>query len=153
MSDKRQWIPLGGLLATMAIVIYTVIQIHAQETGAVTGDFTNAAVAEVRDAKGQVILRGSFAPVEEADDDIERKAVLATTGADPDAQGEAEVEFAKAAPTEQEIEFEARNLEPGSRVTFVIDGRDVATVVADKDGVAEFEGDIKMNAGTPAGTR
>ena len=52
MSDKRQWIPLGGLLATMAIVIYTVIQIHAQETGAVTGDFTNAAVAEVRDAKG-----------------------------------------------------------------------------------------------------
>jgi plastocyanin len=153
MSDKRQWIPLGGLLATMAIVIYTVIQIHAQETGAVTGDFTNAAIAEVRDAKGQVILRGNFAPVEEADDDIERKAVLASTGVDADAKGEAEVEFAKAAPTEQEIEFEARNLEPGSRVTFVIDGRDVATVVADKDGVAEFEGDIKMNAGTPAGTR
>ena len=77
MSDKRQWIPLGGLLATMAIAIYTVVQIHAQETGAITGDFTNAAAAEVRDVKGQVILRGDFAPVEEADDDIERKAVLA----------------------------------------------------------------------------
>jgi 2,3-bisphosphoglycerate-independent phosphoglycerate mutase len=153
MSDKRQWIPLGGLLATMAIVIYTVVQIHAQETGAVTGDFTNAAVAEVRDAQGQVLLRGNFAPVEEADDDIERKAVLATAGVDPDAEGEAEVEFAKSAPTEQEVEFEVSNLEPGSRVTFVIDGRDVATVVTDKDGVAEFEGDIKMNAGTPTGNR
>ena len=153
MSDKRQWIPLGGLLATMAIVIYTVVQIHAQETGAVTGDFTNAAVAEVRDAKGQVLLRGNFAPVEEADDDIERKAVLATAGVDPDAEGEAEVEFAKSAPTEQEVEFEVSNLEPGSRVTFVIDGRDVATVVTDKDGVADFEGDIKMNAGTPTGNR
>ena len=153
MSDKRQWIPLGGLLATMAIVIYTVVQIHAQETGAVTGDFTNAAVAEVRDAKGQVLLRGNFVPVEEADDDIERKAVLATAGADPDAKGEAEVEFTKSAPTEQEVEFEVSNLEPGSRVTFVIDGRDVATVVTDKDGVAEFEGDIKMNAGTATGNR
>ena len=50
------------------------------------------------------------------------------------------MEFAKAAPTEQEIEFEVTNIEPGSRVTFVIDGRDIATVVADKDGVAEFEG-------------
>lgn len=153
MSDKRQWIPLAGLLATMAIVIYTMVQIHAQETGAITGDFTNAAVAEVRDVQGQVILRGNFAPVEEADDDIERKAVLATTGGDPDAKGEAEVEFSKASPIEQEIEFEVTNIEPGSRVTFVIDGRDIATVTADKKGVAEFEGDIKMSAVTPAGNR
>ena len=153
MSDKRQWIPLGGLLATMAIVIYTVVQIHAQETGAVTGNFTNAALAEVRDAKGQVILRGDFVPVEEADDDIERKAVLTATGVDADAKGEAEIEFAKAAPTEQEIEFEVTNIEPGSRVTFVVDGVDIATVVAGKDGVAEFEADIKMNPGTSAGNR
>lgn len=153
MSDKRQWIPLGGLLATMAIVVYTVMQIHAQETGAITGDFTNAAVAEVRDAKGQVVLRGDFAPVEESDDDIERKAVLASTGIDPDAVGEAEVEFSKASPIEQEIEFEVTNIEPGSRVTFAIDGRDIATVTADKKGVAEFEGDIRMSGGTPAGSR
>ena len=66
------------------------------------------------------------------------------TGADADAKGEAEVEFAKAAPTEQEIEFEVTNIEPGGRVTFVIDGRDIATVVADKDGVAEFEADVRM---------
>lgn len=153
MSDKRQWIPLGGLFATMAIVIYMVMQIHAQETGAVTGDFTNAAVAEVRLTTGEVILRGNFAPVEEADDDIERKAVLSASGSDADAKGEAEVEFAKATPVEQEVEFEVTNVEPGARVTFVIDGRDIATVVADKDGKAEFEADISMKAGTPAGTR
>ncbi|HVJ27959.1 MAG TPA: hypothetical protein VM493_10485 [Vicinamibacterales bacterium] len=153
MSDKRQWIPLGGLFATMAIVIYTVMQIHAQETGAVTGDFTDAAVAEVRLTTGEVILRGNFAPVEEADDDIERKAVLVASGSDADAKGEAEVEFAKAAPVDQEIEFEVTNVEPGARVTFVIDGRDIATVVADKDGKAEFEADISMKASAPAGTR
>ena len=44
------------------------------------------------------------------------------------------------------------NIEPGSRVTFVIDGRDIATVVDSKDGVAEFEADINSKAGTPAGT-
>ena len=149
MSDKRQWIPIGGLLATIAMVIYTVVQIHAQETSKPTGDFTNAAVAEVRDASGQVILRGNFNPVEEADEDIERKAVLASTGGNTNARGEAEVEFSKAAPIEQEIEFEVTNLEPGARVTFVIDGRDIATMTADKDGVAEYEADIKMSAGAP----
>lgn len=153
MSDKRQWIPLGGLVATMGLVVYTVMQIHAQETGAVTGDFTNATVAEVRSATGEVILRGSFVQVDEADDDVERKAVLAVAGADADAKGEAEIEFSKAAPIEQEIEFEAANLEPGSRVTFVIDGREIATVVAGKDGVAEFEADIKMTGGTPVENR
>ncbi|MDQ3417275.1 MAG: hypothetical protein M3541_00560 [Acidobacteriota bacterium] len=47
------------------------------------------------------------------------------------------------------------NIEPGSRVTFMIDGRDITTVVANKDGVAEFEADINIKnikAGTPAGT-
>ena len=96
-----------------------------------------------------MILRGNFNPVEEADDDIERKAVLASTGGNTSAKGEAEVEFSKAAPIEQEIEFEVTNLEPGARVTFVIDGRDIATVTADKDGVAEYEADIKMSAGAP----
>jgi hypothetical protein len=73
------------------------VQLYGQESTLPTGDFTNAAVAEVRDSNGQVLLRGSFAPVEEADDDIERKAALEAVGADVDAAGEAEVEFSKAA--------------------------------------------------------
>jgi len=43
-------------------------------------------------------------------------------------------------------------IESGSRVTFVIDRRDIATVVASKDGVAEFDALINSKAGTPAGT-
>lgn len=149
MSDKRQWISLGGLAATMAIAAYMVVQLYAQDVAKPTGDFTNAVIAEVRDASGQVLLRGSFQPVEESDDDIERKATLAAVGADADATGEAEVEFSKAAPVEQEIEFLVKNVEPGSRVTFVIDGREIATVKADDKGTAEFEDDIEMGDKAP----
>ena len=145
MSDKRQWISIGGLVATLAIVAYTVVQLYGQDKLVPTGDFTNAAVAEVRDAQGQVLLRGHFQPVEEADDDIERKAALEPVGADRDATGEAEVEFSKATPIEQEVEFEVKQLDPGARVTFVIDGKEVATVTVDDDGTAEFEADIEMN--------
>ena len=76
-------------------------QINGQSTTP-TGDYTNASVAEVRDAQGQIVLRGQFAVAEEEDDDIERKVALEQTGVDADAAGEAEVEFAKAAPTVQE---------------------------------------------------
>ena len=133
MSDKRQWISVTGLVATLAIVAYTVVQLYGQEKPLPTGDFTNAAVAEVRDAQGQVLLRGNFQPVEEADDDVERKAALEAVGAYRDAAGEAEVEF------------EVKQLAPGARVTFVIDGQEIATVTVDDDGTAEFEADIEMN--------
>jgi hypothetical protein len=66
-------------------------------------------------------LRGS-----PQDDEIERKATLEPAGADTDAAGEAEVEFAKAAPASQEVEFSVRNVEPGVTFTFAIDGTDVA---------------------------
>ena len=145
MSDTRKFISIAGLVAMLGIVTYTVVQLYGQDTTRPTGDFTNAAVAEVRDASGQVLLRGSFQPVEEADDDIERKAALAAVGADRDASGEAEVEFSKATPVEQEVEFAAKNLDPGSRVTFVIDGKEIATVTVDPEGTAEFEDDIEMN--------
>jgi hypothetical protein len=59
-------------------------------------------------------LRGHFAAANEQDDDIERKAALQPTGADTDATGEAEVELAKSAPTQQEIEFSVRNLAAGT---------------------------------------
>ena len=72
-----------------------VVQLNGQAP-APTGDFTNAATAQVRDAQGQIVLQGQFvAPVEE-DGDLERRAMLAATGVDADAAGEAEVEFAKA---------------------------------------------------------
>ena len=136
-------IPAAGLLATMAAAVYMVVQLNGQAT-APPADFTNAALAEVRDAQGQVVLSGQFQVADEDDDDIERKAVLAPTGVDADAAGEAEVEFAKNAPATQEVEFSVRNVSPGAAFTFVIDGIDVATATADARGRAEVELDVRM---------
>ena len=141
--DKRQMIPAVGLLATVVTAVYMVVQLNGQTAGA-TGDFTNAALAEVRDAQGQVILRGQFQLVEEEDDDVERKATLATTGVYADARGEAEVEFTKAAPAEQEVEFSVRNVPAGTALTFVIDATEVASATADARGRADVELDIRM---------
>lgn len=143
MNDTRQVIPAVGLLATCVAAGYMVVQLSAQTTSP-TGDFTNAALAEVRDAQGQVILSGPFQFVEEDDDDVERKAALAPTGVDADAAGEAEVEFRTAAQAEQEVEFSVRNVLTGAVLTFVIDGIDVATATADARGRAEVELDVRM---------
>jgi hypothetical protein len=143
MTEKRQIIPAVGLLATGAIAVYMVTQLNGQGT-AQPADFTNAATAEVRDAQGQVVLRGQFVLADEEDDDVERKAVLKPTGVDADAAGEAEVEFSKAAPATQEIEFSVRNLQPGVAFTFVIDGTDVATATSDRRGRAEAEFNVRM---------
>ena len=143
MTDTRQFIPVAGLLGTIAFATYMVVQLHAQ--GPVTSsDFTNAGRAEVRDAQGQALLTGSFAPADEEDDDIERKARLEPTGVDTDAAGEAEVEFARAAPAEQEVEFSVRNLEPNTAITFVIDGVEVSMATTDRRGRAEIELDIPI---------
>ncbi|HEX7780956.1 MAG TPA: hypothetical protein VF424_17030 [Vicinamibacterales bacterium] len=123
-----------------------VVSLAGQEAPPIKGNFTAAAQAEVRDAQGQAVLQGPFVQVdEEEDDEIERKAILKPTGTDPDAAGDAEVEFAKAAPTSQEIEFSVRGLEPGATFTFVIDGQIVATATADKRGQAEVELDVKFS--------
>ena len=108
-------------------------------------DFSSAAVAEVKDAQGQVVLRGTFAVNEESDDDVERKATLAPTGADADAAGEAEVEVDRAGtPRRQEVEFSLKNLAPGASYTLLIDGKIFATIAADSRGGASHERDVPM---------
>ena len=143
MKDVRQAIPIVGLLATFAVAVYMVVQLNGQARPT-TGDFTNAAMAEVRDAQGQVLLLGQFVPVDEEDDDTELKSTLQPTGVDADAAGEAEVEFAKAAATNQEIEFSVRSLQAGVAFTFVIDGVTVATATTDRRGQAEVEVDVPL---------
>jgi hypothetical protein len=149
MSDKRALIPLAGLLATIAFAIYMVVKLGGQDATATTGNFTNATLAEVRDAQGHVVLQGQFNPVDEDDDDIERKAILKPAGTDTDAAGEAEVEFAKSAPATQEIEFSVSGLPAATTFTFVIDGQQVATATTDRRGSAEVEVDVRM-PGAPA---
>jgi hypothetical protein len=143
MMNKRQTIPAAGLLATMGAAGYMVVQLSGQ-AGPPTGDFTNAAIAEVRDAQGQTVLSGQFQASDEEDDDVERKAALAPTGVDADAAGEAEVEFSKDAPVEQEVEFSVRNVSPNGAFTFLIDGKAVATATADARGRAEIELDVRI---------
>jgi hypothetical protein len=149
MEDRmhtRQIIPATGLLATILVAAYMVVQLDAQT--ATRGNFANAAVAEVKDAQGRVVLSGPFQPMAEEDDDVERKAMLTPTGVDPDAEGDAELEFSKAAPAEQEIEFSVRNLAPRGTVTFAIDGVDVGSATADARGRAELEIDITADTGS-----
>lgn len=143
---RFQWIPITGLLATMAVAIYMVVQLSAQGTSVQAGDYRNASIAEVHDAQGQVVLRGRFELVEEDDDDTERKAPLEPAGADADASGEAEVEYSKTNPAEQEVEFSIRNLEPAASYSLVIDGAAVATVQTDQKGRSEFDLDVKAPA-------
>jgi hypothetical protein len=142
MNDKKLMVSMGGLLVTMVAAVYFVVQLNGQAPTQ-TGDFTNAATAEVKDAQGQVILRGSFEQADEDDDDIERKALLKPAGSDTDAAGEAEVEYATSGAAEQEVEFAVRNVDPDATYTFVIDGRDVATAKADARGRAALEWKVK----------
>lgn len=138
MNDTRQIIPLTGLVATFAMSAYMVTQLNGQAAQP-TGDFRTAATAEVHDAQGQRLLRGDFATVDEEDDDVERKARLTPTGGDADASGEAEIEFPRNAPAQQEVEFSVRNLQPGSMVTFLIDGQTIGQATVDQRGRAEVE--------------
>ena len=142
MSDKKLMISMGGLLATMVVAVYFVVQLSGQAPAQV-GDYTNAATAEVKDAQGQVILRGQFVQADEEDDDIERKATLRAAGSDADAAGEAEVEYASSGAAQQEVEFSIRNVDPKAAYTFLIDGRDVATATANDKGRASLEWTVK----------
>ena len=143
MNNSRQVIPIAGLVASIAISIYMVVQLHAQVAAGV-GDLSTAALAEVHDAQGQLLLRGQFLAVENEDDDgdVERKARLEPAGSDADATGEAEVEISSDGSSPQEVEFSVRNLEPSIMVTFLIDGQEISRATVDRRGRAEVELDI-----------
>src|SRR5688572_11871524 len=127
MKDKSQVIPVVGLVCTVAMAGYMVVQLNGQASTVPSRDFTGAVIAEIRDAQGRTVLQGKFVAVDEDDDDLERKATLAQTGWDADAAGEAEIEFDKVAPEEQEVEFSVRNLQAGATFTLVVDGFDLVT--------------------------
>jgi hypothetical protein len=143
MIDRRQTLPVAGPLATIVAAAYMVVQLHAQASEPI--DLRNVATAELRDAQGQVVLSGPFMLDDEDDtDDVERKAALQPAGSDPDAAGVAEVEFARERPVEQEVEFSGRNLQPGASYTLVLDGRDVITGVAERDGDLDLDRDVPI---------
>src|SRR5687768_9255588 len=138
----RKSISIAAVAALILVTGYLVVQ-FAQEGTIQSADFRNAATAEIRDAQGQVVLRGTFMLEEEEDDDIERKATLAgTTGGE--VIGEAEVEFATEMPVDQEVEFAARGLVAGASYTLMVDERALATVAADERGRIALELDVPL---------
>ena len=143
MRNTRQIIPIGGFVGAFALAVCTATQLEAQTTVS-AADFTNAANAEVQDAQGLGVLSGQFAVADEQDDEVERKATLQPTGADADAAGSAEIEFAKSTPVQQEIEFSVRNLAPGTSITFLIDGQVIGQASVNGRGRAELEVDVPM---------
>jgi hypothetical protein len=139
----RQAVLLVATLAIIALTGYVVVRFNAQEPTVQSADLRNAVAAEIRNAEGEVVLRGTFRLVEEEDDDIERKAALApTTGGE--VMGEAEVEFAAEMPVEQEVEFTARGLTAGATYVLVADGREITSVAADPRGRIAIEFNVPL---------
>jgi hypothetical protein len=142
MLSARRAVPAAVVVALITVTGYVVARFNGPQ-GIQSGDFRNAATAEVRNAQGEVVLRGTFKLVEEEDDDIERKAPLvATTGGE--VMGEAEVEFATEMPADQEVEFAARGLVAGAMYTLVVDGREVGAVAANSRGRIAIELDVPL---------
>ena len=138
----RKAVPAVVIVVVIAVTGFVVARFNGPEP-IQSADFRNASTAEIRDSKGKVVLRGTFRLVEEEDDDIERKAALALTTSG-EVRGEAEVEFATEMPADQEVEFAARGLEVGVTYTLVVDGREVASVVADPRGRIAIELEVPL---------
>ena len=149
MTSTRVFIMLAGLACVVLLLAGSATGPLQAQTRRVTADFTHAAIAEVRDAQGQVLLRGEFVAGredededEDADDEdddangIERSAALLATGSDADATGEAEVEVDG---SRREIEFSVERVEPGATFTFLIDGVELGTKRANRRGHVELE--------------
>jgi hypothetical protein len=137
-SVKRM--SMAALGAVLVVAVAMIAQLMAQQQSKITGDFRNAQTAEVRDAQGTVLLRGTFAPADGDDDqEVERLATLQPTEAGATMAGEAEVEYQKDAPDTQEVEFQVLSAQPGAVLTLVVDGKAVLTATADGKGRAEAE--------------
>jgi hypothetical protein len=141
-------LPITAIVAALVVAAYLAVRFNAQEPTIQTSDFRNAATAEIRDEKSAIVLRGTFMLEDEEDDDIERKAALATVTSG-EVMGEAEVEFATEIPVDQEVEFAARGLVAGATYTMIVDGREMARVNADERGRIAVEFDVPL-PGAPA---
>ena len=137
------------MMATAAIAVGMIVHLDGQKRSNVSGDFRHAAVAEIRDSQGAVLLRGNFAPVAGDEDDIERRAALTATEHGGDAAGDAEVEYRKDGATTQEVEFQVTQAPPRAVLTLVIDGTAVLSATTDAQGRAEAEVDVAVAVRRP----
>jgi hypothetical protein len=144
VAKKVHVMSIAGLVLVAAAASVAVAQLNGEQMQPISGDFRNAAVAEVHDAQGQVLLRGSFAPVDTDDEgEVERLAPLTPVASQVTAKGEAEVEYQTDAPAEQEVELSLNGLTAGTEIAFVIDGTKIGTAKADTRGRVSLEVAVK----------
>ena len=147
MNDKMQVASMAGLAGVMLFAGIATAQLAGQNNGRpASGDFRNAAVAEVQDTNGRVLLQGAFAAADADADEVERTATLAAAAGDVKGSGEAEIEYAEANPAEQEVEFSATGLPANSEVVFLIDGQRVGSAKVDGRGRVELELTVRPGA-------
>ena len=144
--DKVQKASIGGLVAIMVYAGVAAAQLSGQSGTAISGDFRNAAVAEVQDSSGRVLLQGSFTVANSDPDEVERVATLAAASGDVKAAGEAEVEYSAASPNEQEVEFSVTGLSPETEVVLLIDGQRVTSAKTDRRGRVDVELTVRSGA-------
>lgn len=122
MNQRKAWTTAVVIVAVLSTAAYWSVQVRGQApAGAMP------VTAEIRDAVGQVILRGQFAP-DDDDDDDEWRAVLEGTGADADAAGVVQVERSRTNQADSDVEFSLANVPGETAYTLAIDGVDLVTV-------------------------
>jgi len=150
MKSPVKKIAAVGIATAAAVGVAMMVGVEGQQTTSTIGDFRNAATAEVRDAQGTVLLRGTFAATAgDSDKEIERKAALTPISAGGAATGEAEVEYETDKPDVQEVEFNVTGVPARAIVTLVLDGKDVVSATANDQGVAEAEVNVNTGRRTP----
>src|SRR5690349_1456860 len=144
MTTRMRAIVAAWTIATVAVAVGMIAHLDGQKRPDVSGDFRNAAVAEIHDSQGAVLLRGNFAPVAGDDDETERRATLIATEHGGAATGDAEVEYRTDGATTQEVEFQVTHAPPRAVLTLVIDGAAVINATADEQGRAEVEVEVTI---------
>ncbi len=144
MKNPVKKFTAAGIATAAAVGVAMMVSLDGQSASNVTGDFRNAATAEVRDSAGTVLMRGTFAATAgDTDKEVERKAALTALGAGGTAAGEAEIEYQTDKPDVHEIEFNVTGVPARAIVTLVLDGRDVMSATANDKGEAEAEVNVK----------
>jgi hypothetical protein len=145
MRTKGQKIVAAAFATTVAIAVAMVVNLTGQQASQISGDFRNATTAEIRDAQGTVLLRGTFTQVAgDSESEVERQATLAPVAAGGTAAGDAEVEYQKDKPDVQEVEFNVTGVPARAILTLVLDGRDVFSATANDKGEVEAEANVTV---------